>query len=1631
MTATGDHDSPGIGAMDPYGENTVVITGGTVTVTAGICSAAIGGGYQCAGGCVTIRGGTVGVYSETGCHIGGGKNGSGGYCDHGKLNLLGMKLTVSGETFTAEEREALCRDLVGDMLYLTVCDSHRDNNSDGLCDFCALPLGSITYYDPMDAEAPTKTCENPVIYRGETTLKNDTWYVVAPGEFYVMQRVYAGNNTNLLLMDGAKLYAYRGIEVDDDSSLTIWAQKESGDDLGALSCDMTKATGYAENFGAAIGGGDGRNGGCICINGGNIYAAAASCAAGIGGGRYAKNGDVTIIGGNVVAIGNRGAGIGGGYQGDDTNTDVSGGSVYIYGGSVNATGGENAAGIGGGGAPEDNEVNEGCSGGYVIISAGTVVAIAGEGGGAAIGRGARGGMLYYLAIGEGLRVSGGDDYQDTQTVDTAGNRFEREDFCAFHPYVRIEPCYEHDFTCTAEDDCNGETHTCTCRWCWAYGEIENHSLTIESYSDEEHKISCSVCGYCEFEPHDFDYTDNKDGTHTVTCSDCDYVQNSVPHVFVDHVCVCGATEPAVSVLFYANDGSGASVTQDVPVGEATALQANGFTRRGWTFAGWNTVPAPTAADPGTAYTDKQTVTLNENLTLYAQWTFNGLAADALTGTYTYNGAAQTPAVTVRDAVTQEILTLDKDYTIVYTNNMNVTESGASFTVTGKGDYAGAETKGGFMIRPKAVTVKAQSKEFTYNGTAQSWNKYDVTGLVGSDKITAVVVGSITFPDEGSVTNKVESYAFTSGSAANYKVTVKDGKLTMVNASVKITITAASQSWTYDGKPHSNPEVKLTSGELFPGDELVAKATGSVKDVSMLTVCNNVVADDYQIVHDGKDVSDNYDITAVDGMLSIIPKAASVTADDKSKTVGEDDPALTATVMGVIAGETLNYTLSREGGEEVGEHPITVKLGENPNYNVTAKNGTLTIRPLCADGHKPEKTEANDPTCTRPGNSEYYTCTVCGAYFSDEACEHQIEKDSWVIPATGHKYGKPEWSWRRDYSAAEATFTCAACGDKQTVKATVVALTVEPTCTLPGKITYTAYLYFLDEKYEDSKEVTIQPLGHSYGKPEWNWKYDLSAAEATFTCAKCGDKQTVKATIESKTVDPTCTEEGKLVCVATVVFNEETYQDEKTGVIPATGHSYGDPIWSWKEDYSAAEATFVCKCGDDKQTVTATVTSETFKPTCTEDGKIVYKATVIFRKVAYSDKKEVILPATGHSYGEPEWNWAEDCSTADATFICAACGDKQRVKATIASETAAPTCTEDGKTVYTATAVFCEKTYKSEQTKVLSATGHKEGEPKTENEVKPTCTQDGGYDTVVYCTVCGEELSRVTTVVPATGHVWGDWVADPAPTCTADGSETRVCKNDPTHVETREVPALGHDWGDWEVVTPADEYRSGEERRVCRNDASHVETRTIPQLPHGNCPTAKFRDVDKDAWYHESLDYVLAAGLMKGIGDDTFDPDGLVTRAMVVTVLYRIEGEPDAPKSAFKDVEAGSWYEAAVNWAAANGVTFGVSKTEFAPNEPVTREQMVAFFCRYAKFKGCDVTASGTLEQFADADKVSPWAVDAMLWAKENELVNGMTDTLLLPKVPGSRSQFAAVIHRFCVKILGMPSYEELTRPNGE
>ena len=135
---------------------------------------------------------------------------------------------------------------------------------------------------------------------------------------------------------------------------------------------------------------------------------------------------------------------------------------------------------------------------------------------------------------------------------------------------------------------------------------------------------------------------------------------------------------------------------------------------------------------------------------------------------------------------------------------------------------------------------------------------------------------------------------------------------------------------------------------------------------------------------------------------------------------------------------------------------------------------------------------------------------------------------------------------------------------------------------------------------------------------------------------------------------------------------------------------------------------------------------------------------------------------------------------------------------------------------------------------------------------------------------------------------------------------------------------------------------------------------------------RYWDVWSDDWFNDAVDYVSDAGLMSGVGSGCFAPEGEVTRAMIVTVIYRMEGSPAVyGPCPFADVAAGSWYEKAVTWAAAAGVVSGYSETVFAPADPISREQLAAVFYRYAGYCGFDVSDAADISGFADADEVAP------------------------------------------------------------
>ena len=176
----------------------------------------------------------------------------------------------------------------------------------------------------------------------------------------------------------------------------------------------------------------------------------------------------------------------------------------------------------------------------------------------------------------------------------------------------------------------------------------------------------------------------------------------------------------------------------------------------------------------------------------------------------------------------------------------------------------------------------------------------------------------------------------------------------------------------------------------------------------------------------------------------------------------------------------------------------------------------------------------------------------------------------------------------------------------------------------------------------------------------------------------------------------------------------------------------------------------------------------------------------------------------------------------------------------------------------------------------------------------------------------------------------------------------------------------------------------------------------------------FLDVAPDAWYKDAVQYAYDAGLMTGVSATEFAPDQTTTRAMIVSILARLEGVTDAESAGFSDVE-NEWFATAVNWAAGENIVAGFEDNTFRPNAAITREQLAAILMNYAAYKGEDVSARADLSAYSDADAVSSWAAETMRWAVAEGYISGMTADELQPQGNATRAQVAAILERFCAE----------------
>ena len=390
----------------------------------------------------------------------------------------------------------------------------------------------------------------------------------------------------------------------------------------------------------------------------------------------------------------------------------------------------------------------------------------------------------------------------------------------------------------------------------------------------------------------------------------------------------------------------------------------------------------------------------------------------------------------------------------------------------------------------------------------------------------------------------------------------------------------------------------------------------------------------------------------------------------------------------------------------------------------------------------------------------------------------------------------------------------------------------------------------------------------------------------------------------------------------------------------------------------------------------------------------------------------VVKALGHSYEEVVT--APTCDKMGyTTHTCKVCGSAYVDSFTDALDhdfvktvTKEPTCTEEGEMTFTCAHEGCGETY----TQPIPKADHKLEETKAE----ATCTEYG-Y-TTYSCKNC--DYSYVGEIVQPKGHDWDEGKTVLPANCVHEGMVKYTCAVcGESKIET--VEKTDHVWDEGKVTKEPTAYAEGEKTYTC-TVCGETRTEAIAKLGTCDggktCPSAKFTDVSAGQWYHEAVDYAVVNGLFAGTSDTTFSPNESMTRGMLVTVLWRLAGKPEAKAAAsFQDVDAQQYYAKAVAWAAENGIVAGTSDTTFSPNAKVTREQMAAILYRYAKRNSVDVSKTADLKDFPDADKVASYAKDAMAWAVESGIISGTLKdgkTYLDPTGSATRAQVASILMRY-------------------
>ncbi|MBR4422267.1 MAG: S-layer homology domain-containing protein [Erysipelotrichaceae bacterium] len=513
-------------------------------------------------------------------------------------------------------------------------------------------------------------------------------------------------------------------------------------------------------------------------------------------------------------------------------------------------------------------------------------------------------------------------------------------------------------------------------------------------------------------------------------------------------------------------------------------------------------------------------------------------------------------------------------------------------------------------------------------------------------------------------------------------------------------------------------------------------------------------------------------------------------------------------------------------------------------------------------------------------------------------------------------------------------------------------------------------------------VTFE-FGHKYSgeEIEWVWADDYSSATALISCDNNADhdKLEVEAQVtDGEVVEATCEEDGTAVHIATIEYEGETYTDEQVEVLKAEGHSYGEPEWTWADDYSTATAVFTCSVCDHTETIVVEAVSDITPATCEEDGVAVYTATLTADESPdgkeHVETKTIETKATGHDYKFVDFTWTEttDGQSAVANYECQNNTEHKATKDATVEKTGNPaTCEADGKIIYIAT-VTAEDSYdgiKHVDTLVVEekALGHDYGDPvykwsDDNSQVTATivCNNDNSHvitETVSTTSVTTEPTYNTEGKIVYTAEFESELFETQTKEVILEAKGIKIVHQEPFPVEenTKQLHLE-----DEENIDLSDIVWTSSDPTVATVDENGVVTGIKAGRIYVTASTSdgkysdtdelciQFSDVtDNSRYFYYPVYWALDNGITTGTNPTTFSPMSNCTRAQVVTFLWRLMGEPKVDaENQFTDVKEGRYFYKAVQWAYSTDITTGVNSSEFGVKSTCTRGMIVTFLKRY-------------------------------------------------------------------------------------